>query len=316
MTGRRNIMPELPEVETIRLGLQRYLIGHKILDIDIKNKKTFQGDVNNIIGSKVIEVKRLGKILIIVLNNSFSMAIHLKMTGQLIYSKGQGKLSEKVGGNLPNKWTRVIFKLKSPSFAKASKGKQNANLKTTTQKSKLKDDSFLYFNDIRKFGWIRVVESSKLKVQSFFKDLGPEPPVTNSSENNLTMEQFSNIVSKSNIPVKVVLMDQKKIAGIGNIYANEALFLARIDPRRSAKQIASKEIKRLYSSIIEILKRGIKYGGSSDVNYVNALGQDGKYQEHFLIYGRKGEKCFNCGGDVHKIVVGGRGTYFCPECQR
>ncbi|MDO8658101.1 MAG: bifunctional DNA-formamidopyrimidine glycosylase/DNA-(apurinic or apyrimidinic site) lyase [Candidatus Levybacteria bacterium] len=286
-------MPELPEVETIRLGLQKYLIGHRIEKVDVKVSKIFQGDPKNVIGAKVMSINRVGKGLIIELNNDYVLAIHLKLTGQIIY---HGKetvdihLSDKTGGKLPSKYTHIIFTL--------DKG------------------AFLYYNDLRKFGWIKIVQNSKLKVQSYFKDLGPEPPVTNSSKNNLTIKQFNNIISKSNIPIKVLLMNQKKISGIGNIYANEALFLAGINPKRKTKALSDKEINKLYDSIIEVLKRGLKYGGSSDVNFVNALGEDGNYQNHFLVYGRKGEKCLNCGEKVEKIQLGGRGTYFCPECQK
>lgn len=286
-------MPELPEVETIRLGLQKYLVGHKILDVEIKVPKIFQGDKKNVIGGKVVDIDRVGKGLIIELDNGYVMAIHLKLTGQVIYSgKDLDKvsLSKKTGGVLPSKFSHVIFTLDK--------------------------DAFLYYNDLRKFGWIRIIQSSKLKVQNFFKDIGPEPPVVGSSKNNLTIEQFSNIVSKVNSPIKVLLLDQKKISGIGNIYANEALFLARIDPRRRSKDLSDKEINKLYGSIIEVLKRGLKYGGSSDLNFVNAIGEDGNYQNHFLVYGRKGKKCKGCEGTVQKVQLGGRGTYFCQACQK
>jgi len=189
----------------------------------------------------------------------------------------------------------VIFKLKSPAFAKASVGKQN---------------SFLYYNDLRQFGWIRIIKSSKLKDQSFFKDLGPE------FFKDLDFEKFKNIVSKSNLAIKVLIMDQKRMSGVGNIYANDALFEAKIDPRRSANQIASEEAKRLFDSILKVLKRGLESGGASELSYVNVLGQDGGYQKHFLVYGREKESCRVCKTPIKKIYLGGRGTYFCPNCQR
>ncbi|MCL4352850.1 bifunctional DNA-formamidopyrimidine glycosylase/DNA-(apurinic or apyrimidinic site) lyase [Patescibacteria group bacterium] len=287
-------MPELPEVETIRLGLEKYLVGHRILAADIKVAKIFQGEKKNIIGQKVLGIARQGKGLIIGLSNNYSLAVHLKLTGQLIYSgrdAGRVTLSQKAGGSLPSKYTHVIFTL--------DKG------------------SFLYYNDLRKFGWIRVIKKDELEREAFFKDLGPEPPVVSGSKTDihsaLTLDKFKNIIKGSNSPIKILLMDQKKISGIGNIYANEALFLARVDPRR--KGLTDKEIKNLYKSIIEVLKRGLKYGGSSDVSFVNALGEDGGYQNHFLVYGRKGEKCATCGSLIQKIQLGGRGTYFCPSCQ-
>ena len=115
--------------------------------------------------------------------------------------------------------------------------------------------------------------------------------------------------------IKVLLMDQKKIGGIGNIYANDALFEARIDPRRKAKTLSMAEIETLYNSILKILQKALDYGGSSDENFVNALGQEGNYQKYALVYGREGEKCRGCDGTVQKIKLGGRGTFFC-SCQK
>lgn len=279
-------MPELPEVETIKLGLQKYLVNGRIIDIKIKSPKIFQGNKKDIIGAKVIHIKRVGKVLIIELSNDYALAIHLKLTGQIIYQGKETKnihLSDKTGGILPSKYTRVIFYL--------DRGAR------------------LFFNDLRMFGWIKVVKKNELKDLPFFKEMGPEPL------KDLTSDRFFNILKSSASPVKIVLMDQKKIGGIGNIYANEALFLARIDPRRKANKLTDKEAHKLYAAILDVLKKGLEYGGSSDVNYVNALGQDGHYQQHFLVYGRRGKKCFGCPGVVEKIKIRGRGTYYCPKCQ-
>ncbi len=280
-------MPELPEVETIRLGLQKYIVGKTIEDVDVRLPKILQGDPKNIIGAKVKDIKRFGKGLVIDLSNNFSLAIHLKLTGQLIYEGKETKKivqSVKVGGKLPNKRTHVVFKL--------SKG------------------SFLYYNDLRQFGWIRIVQSSKLKMQSFFKDLGPEPL------KDLTLEKFREIVNKTKLAIKVLLMDQKRIGGVGNIYANEALFDAGIDPRRSAKQITHEEAKRLYISLLKVLKKGLEKNGASDVDFVSILGEEGKYQNYFLAYAQDGKPCSRCKTLIKKIILGGRGTYFCPACQR
>lgn len=280
-------MPELPEVETIRLGLQKYLVGKKIVDVEVRLKKIFSGDPKNIIGAKIVSVDRFGKGLVINLNNGYSIAAHIKLTGQLIYRDAQTskvKLSSKVGTEIPNKFTHIIFKLSG--------------------------DAYLYYNDIRQFGWIREVQSSKLKDISFFKDLGPEP------FKDLTFEKFREIVDKSNLAIKVLIMDQKKIGGIGNIYANDALFDAQIDPRRKAEKLSNEEIKKLYDSILKVLKKGLENGGASELTFVNALGQEGKYQHHFLSYGKDGKKCVRCGSIIKKIALGGRGTYFCPNCQK
>lgn len=281
-------MPELPEVETIKVGLRKYIVGKTIEDVEVRLKKIVTGDPKNVIGAKITSIDRFGKGLVINLNNGYSIAAHIKLTGQFIF-KGpevpkETKVSIKVGGKLPNKWTHVIFIL--------DKG------------------AFLYYNDIRQFGWIKIVESSKLKDIVFFKDLGPEP------FKDLTFDLFKNIVYKSNLAIKVLIMDQKKISGIGNIYANDALFDARIDPRRKAKSLEDTEIKKLYDSILKVLNKGLENGGASELNFVNALGQEGKYQHHFLAYGKDGEKCVRCGSKMRKIKLGGRGTYFCPSCQK
>ena len=286
-------MPELPEVETIKLGLQKYLIGKKIVGVEVRLRRIFSGDEKNIIGAKITSIDRFGKGLVINLNNAYSIAAHIKLTGQFVYrdsATSKLKLSPKVGTQIPNKFTHVIFKL-NPS---ASSG----------------PSAYLYYNDIRQFGWIKIVESSKLKDISFFKDLGPEP------FKDLTFEKFKDIVEKSNLYIKVLLMDQKKMSGIGNIYANDALFDAEVNPRRKAKSLKPEEIKKLYDSILKVLKKGLENGGASELNYVNALGQEGKYQRHFLAYARDGEKCVRCKEIIKKIKLGGRGTYFCPTCQK
>ena len=280
-------MPELPEVETIRLGLQKYLVGHIIEGVEVRLPKILSGNTKNIIGAKVINIRRFGKGLVIDLDNGYSIAAHIKLTGQFVYRDSQTlniKLSPKVGSQIPNKFTHVTFKLDK--------------------------NAFLLYNDIRQFGWIKIIKTADLKTIPFFKDLGPEPL------KDLTLQKFQDIVFKSNLAIKVFIMDQKKMSGIGNIYANDALFDARIDPRRQAKTLTGAEIKKLYDSILRVLKKGLANGGASELNYVNALGQEGKYQHHFLAYGKDGEKCVRCGSIIKKIKLGGRGTYFCPTCQK
>lgn len=288
------VMPELPEVETIRLGLQKYLVGRKIVDVEVRIPKIFIGSAKQIVGAKIVGLKRIGKGLIVELNNSFILAVHLKMTGQLVYSDKQTQslsLSPKIGSTtLPSKYSHIIFTLDNGTF--------------------------LYYNDLRRFGWIKVVKKDELMQIPFFKEMGPEPAVAKAMAGKaLTLNEFRKIVQRRNSPIKFILMDQKKIGGIGNIYANEALFKAGIDPKRLAKQIKPDEIKRLYDAIYFVIEKGLEYGGSSDENFVNALGQEGNYQNHTLIYGKEGKKC-PCGGIIKKIKLGGRGTYFCPLCQR
>lgn len=309
-------MPELPEIETIKIGLRKYLIGKKIVDVEINILKMFVGKKEDIVGAKIINLKRIGKGLIIELDNKFVLAVHLKMTGQLIYrGKGVTKVPNvsktKIGGELPSKWTHIVFKLKTESL----------KLKTTSQRLiknvKEETDAFLYYNDLRQFGWIKVVKKDELMDVPFFKEMGPEPKVGEDlAGKELTLDYFQKTVQKGNLPIKIILMDQKRIGGIGNIYANDALFKAGIDPRRKGKILTDTEIKKLYDAIFDIINKSLEYGGSSDENFVNALGQEGSYQNHALVYGKKGQKCPKGNGTIEKIFLGGRGTFFCPTCQR
>lgn len=280
-------MPELPEVETIRLGLQKYLVGHKIVHVDVRLGKIVEGDVGNIEGSKITAVRRFGKGLVIDTSSKYSVAIHIKLTGQLVYRgpnlKEKVVLSKKVGREIPNKFTHVIFELDKKGF--------------------------LYYNDIRQFGWLKIVKTEDVFSLPFFRDLGPEP------FGKLTFSVFKKIISASNMPIKPLLMDQKRMSGVGNIYANDGLWLARINPQRRAGTLKDAEIKKLYDSLLTVLKAGFKYKGASELNFVNAKGEEGEYQEHTLAYGRKGKPCKNCGGEIKKIYFAGRGTFFCPNCQ-
>jgi len=288
-------MPELPEVETLKLGLNKYLVGHKIEDVEIRVPKIFQGDVQNVIGAKVTGIKRIGKGLIIEFNNDYVLTVHLKMTGQLVFRDKNTQdliLSKKVGGEtLPSKYSHVIFSL--------DKGAK------------------LYYNDLRRFGWIKVIRKDELRNESFFSQMGPEPKVgEDMAGTELTLEYFKTTIQKGNLPVKLILMDQKRIGGIGNIYANDALFLAGIDPRRRGKEVNDGDAQKLFKAIHEVVKKSLNLGGSSDENFVNVLGQDGEYQQHFLAYGQEKKKCSICGAIIEKIQLGGRGTYFCPKHQK
>lgn len=283
-------MPELPEVETIKLGLQDKIIGLKITDLEVRVAKIFQGDKKRVVGAKIKNIRRRAKILIIDLDNDLSLVTHLKLTGQLVFHKNGvaatfGHPIPFAGTTLPAKTTHLIFTFN--------------------------DGSKLFYNDMRKFGYMKIVESSKLKVQSFFKNLGPEP-----FTKELTSEKFKEILSRKKTPIKLVLMDQSQIAGVGNIYANEALFLAKINPQKKASELSKKQAEKLYKSLLQALKMGIKYGGSSENAYVNALGDLGEMQEHFRVYGQQGKDCpSHCGKTIKRVTLGGRGTFFCPSCQ-
>ncbi len=280
-------MPELPEVETIRRGLEKYVVGHKIVDLEILHSGIFEGEKEQIIGSKIVQARRYAKGLILDLDNSLSLAIHIKLTGQLIY---RDKATEKIEvskdkvGAIPNAFTHLVFHLDQ--------------------------EAALYYNDQRRFGWIRVVPTKEVLEMKFFKTLGPEP------FKDLTLDIFQKIVSSSPTKIKPLLMDQEKIGGIGNIYANDALFRSGIDPRRSAKSLNSEETDLLYESIIKVMEKSFEEGGASELSFVNVLGQEGGYQRHALIYGRRKEPCIKCGGTIEFFKLAGRGTYFCKNCQK
>ena len=282
-------MPELPEVETLKLGLQKYLVGHTIESVELHTKKQFEGSVKDVEGAKVIDVRRFGKGLVIDLSNEYSLAIHIKLTGQLIYrGKDEPKTVNvdltRVGKILPNNWTHIIFHLDRGAT--------------------------LYYNDLRQFGWIKVVSTDKVGELPFFKELGPE------FMSNLEEPEFAGILGKSKTAIKPLIMDQQKMAGLGNIYANDALYLGKIDPRRPANSLSKEEVKTLYKAILTVLKKGLETGGASELTFVNVLGEKGGYQEHSLVYAHQGQKCSRDGHTIEKISLGGRGTYFCPACQR
>ena len=280
-------MPELPEVETIRKGLETYLVGKKIESVEIKLAKQFSGEKHKIENQKITKVDRFGKGLVIEFANNYCLAIHIKLTGQLVY-RGEDEpkhiASKAKVGKLPNKWTHVIFHLDHSAT--------------------------LFYNDLRQFGWLKVVKKENLKELPFFKELGPE------FLKDLNLEKFAQILAKAKGPIKPLLMDQKKMSGIGNIYANDALFLAKILPTRSASSLTQQEVKTLFSAIEKVLTKGLQEGGSSELTYVNALGEEGNYQNHALVYGKEREKCPSCGGKIIKKMLAGRGTFFCSHCQK
>jgi len=283
-------MPELPEIETIRLQLQKVLIGQTLVRVNSNSKKTVKSDLGVLVGKKVIGIERLGKVLLIKFANDLKLGFHFKMTGQLIYdptslkaSLGAGRI---VGGHptqdfinkLPSKHTRVIFYF---------------------------DGGILYFNDHRKFGWIEINPK-------FVDSLGPEPIKMTSDE----VSKAIKFIKRLRRPIKTIIMDQEVISGVGNIYANDALWEAGITPQSRSDQLTSNQLSVLFKKINLVLREGIKYGGATAANYVDLQGLGGHYQEHFRVYNREGKPCLVCKTKIKKIILGGRGTYFCPVCQR
>jgi len=265
-------MPELPEVETIRMQLEKFLRGKKITGVEIKTAKSFPDDKKKVLGARMTGTRRFGKVLVIDLDNGYSLLVHLKLTGQLL-----------VGGTI-GPHTRVIINLE--------KGQR------------------LIFNDLRIFGWIKIADSGQVTADRLISKLGLEPL------KDLTLTKFKDLLAKTARPIKIVLMDQEKISGVGNIYANDALWLAGIDPRTPARQLDGSTAGQLYEAVLEVLKKGIRYGGASDQHYIKPDGTKGKYQDHFLVYGREKMPCLRCKAKIEKFFLGGRGTYVCEVCQK
>ncbi|MBI2019710.1 bifunctional DNA-formamidopyrimidine glycosylase/DNA-(apurinic or apyrimidinic site) lyase, partial [Candidatus Daviesbacteria bacterium] len=270
-------MPELPEVEVIKIGLQKKIIGLKIQKIQILSPKTFLGNTNLAEGQKVLKVWRRAKILGLDLSGDTTLLFHLKMSGQLIW-EGDSKL---IGGHptpdmtnkMPTSHTRAIF-----SFS---------------------DGSHLYFNDQRRFGWVRVVNSGQVTGDSVMKSLGPEP-----LEKDFNWEILKqNLLKRKTLPVKVAIMDQSVVAGVGNIYANEACFDAKLDPRIKVADLTDDQFKKLHGGIVKALKAGIEHGGSTRAHFVNAEGRKGYFLDYAFVYGKDGQPCKLCGTKIKKITL-------------
>ena len=292
-------MPELPEVETLRRQLNRAVKTKQISDVKILRSKSFQGDYRLILGQKIKHINRTAKILIVRFTRTFpQVLIHLKMTGQLIYQP-YGKIKSQlvngrvVGGHptldwvgaLPSRHTRTIIEFS--------------------------DRSQLFFNDMRVFGWLKVITSPQT-LQAEFASLSSVEPLSS----QFTISSLAQILNHSRRAVKIIIMDQKFLAGVGNIYANDALFMAKIDPLTPANKLSHKQVAALHAGLNHVIDLGIRQGGASDSTYRHLSGLGGKYQLNFLTYKRDGQPCYNCGTKLLKVKLGGRGTYYCPICQK
>jgi formamidopyrimidine-DNA glycosylase len=287
-------MPELPEVETIRVGLDNLLPGRQITSVKSDWPRSFpnaQNDVDKfLVGAKIAGVRRRAKVLLIDLANGCSLVIHLKMTGQLVFRDGQndfgaGHPTKSLVGKLPDRSTRVVI-----GFTDASK---------------------LFFNDQRKFGWVRLIPTAEIQNFDFFRKVGPEPLAA-----NFTAADFAaRLHRRAGSGIKAVLLDQSVVAGIGNIYADESLWGAKIHPETKVKDISPQKLKALYAAMREALNLSIAKGGSTDKNYVDAEGKRGSYLSFAKVFRREGLPCPRCSAIIIKLRVAGRGTHICPTCQ-
>jgi len=272
-------MPELPEVETIRRDLEKKVRGKKVKEVIIKNGKCLKGITEEefIKGIK-------GKVFSEIGRRGKFLIIELDSKDNLvIHLRMTGTLIYSEEKRELN-YTRIIFIFE--------------------------DSSQLAFNDMRGFGNIWLVSHKEFQRIPLLHLLGPEP-----LEEDFTLEKFKTLLKRKKKKIKVLLMDQSSIAGIGNIYSQEALFRAGIHPEKLSNRLFDKEIENLYNSLQAVLQEAISHRGSSVDTYVDLEGKRGKYEQYLKVYGRKGKKCFRCGEEIKKINLGGRGTYFCPHCQ-
>lgn len=288
-------MPELPEVETVRRGLAGLIVGKVVKATANDTEKGFPNapaDVKGfLIGATVTDVRRRAKVLLIDLSTKYTLVVHLKMTGQLVYVApnvrfGAGHPNDSLVNALPDKSTRVDL--------------------TFT------DDSHLFFNDQRKFGWMRLMPTIEVPNIDFMKKVGPEP-----LEADFTVDEFKQrFARRGKTNIKAALLDQSVIAGVGNIYADESLWGAKIHPKRLVNSVTDEEFAELYKDLREVMNLSIDKGGSSNQNYVNAEGKKGSYMDFARVFRREGLTCPRCGTTIEKLRVAGRGTHICPYCQQ
>lgn len=304
-------MPELPEVQTIRRGLERTVLGKtikkvevrlpKIISLGPKTVSNVRKSSSNIAakfrtllqGQRIVKVDRRAKMLLLDLNGPLTILIHLKMTGQLIFAKKGERKKIKIMNTenarileLPHQYTHLIFEFT--------------------------DGSKLYYNDLRQFGYVRLVRDEDLLQVRELNEYGPEPFTTDFTIAHLAVKAKK----RPNLTIKQFLTDPKIVAGIGNIYSDEILYCAKIKPVRKVKEIKNSEWKLLYICIPKILREAIKYQGSSVGDFLKADGSEGEYGKIHRVYQRAGEKCKTCGTVIKSVKIGGRTSSYCPKCQK
>ncbi len=270
-------MPELPEVETIKLQLEKRIKGETIRGVEVLNPRLINVSVPKFIsktkGVKIKSLRRRAKLLVIDLSSGDSLLVHLKLTGLLIMDQK------------PDKHTSVIFE-----FEGSKK---------------------LLYKDLRKFGYMKLLSTSQTD-KILNKEFGPEP-----LSKDFTPEKFKELLlKKKKAKIKPLLMDQKFLAGIGNIYAQETCFYAKVNPERKVGTLENGEVKDVYDGLRKIMNAAIKSGGTSVDAYRDVDGREGNFITRLKVYGREGQECFRCGAKIKAIKLSGRTTCFCPKCQR
>ena len=272
-------MPELPEVETVRRGLETLILGKKISSIEIRYPKMIKTDLeafqNELVGQVVESMRRRGKYLLFYLTDKVLIS-HLRMEGKYFYYPDQ--VPER-------KHAHVFFQFE--------------------------DGGTLVYEDVRKFGTMELLAPQFLDAYFVSKKLGPEP-----REEDFNLQTFQAALSKSKKPIKSHLLDQTLVAGLGNIYVDEVLWRAQVHPARPSQSLTAKEVTALHDQTIAVLGQAVEKGGSTIRTYTNAFGEDGTMQDFHQVYGKTGQPCARCSATIEKIQLGGRGTHFCPQCQR
>ena len=289
-------MPELPEVEVVKRSLTRKVQNLIIQKVNIKDSKLrYHIDKNKfrkITGLRIKKIERKSKFLLFFLNKNFIMMVHLGMTGKFFFvdrknTKVKTSFYYNIDYKKEQKYDRVEFIL-------------NKNQK-------------LIYNDVRKFGFIKLLSNKKYKDNFHLKHLGPEP-----LKNTFNYTYFKNYIKGRSRVIKDILMDQKFVSGLGNIYANEILFLSKIKPSRKVKNLKEFELKKIINFTKEVLKNAIELGGSSIKDFSSSNGKKGSFQQHFNVYGKKGATCTNttCRSIIVKSSISNRSTFFCDNCQK
>jgi formamidopyrimidine-DNA glycosylase len=272
-------MPELPEVETIKRDIEKNLIGKKILDVWTDSPKQVQPSLEE------FKKATIGKKFKDVKRRAKILIFHLEdVTPIIVHLKLSGRFLFRNQTDKADAFTRITIKL--------DKGKE------------------IRFADLRRFGWIKLLKDEN-NLNSVLDEFGIEPFTP-----NFTLENFKKIISSKPTKIKPLIMDQKQIAGVGNIYSDESLWCAKIHSERMAKSLSETEIKKLYDCILESLKQGIADRGTSVDQYVDLQGQKGKHEQNLQVFRKNGKPCPRCRTIIRKIRVGGRGTHYCPACQK
>ncbi len=292
----------MPEVETIRRDLAASVIGRKIVAVHILTSKTAKNPAAffkaSLLGQEFSAVSRRGKLLFFHVGSGQEkrfLLVHLKMTGQLVYVGRRKKIA---GGH----------SLKGGSFLEAV-GKELPH-KHTRAWLEFQDKSRLFFNDLRRFGYLKIVSRAELE-QVIARGYGPEPLAK-----DFFPSRLAEICRQRKTNIKAVLLNQKLIAGLGNIYVDESLYAARINPHRPANRLKPDELRKLHSAINLIIRKAIRYRGTTFSDYVDSRGRRGNFSRQLRVYGRPGQPCLSCDRPLVKEKIAGRGTHFCPHCQK